>query len=314
MKRFASKNALAILAGSVSLLSLVLLPSAAVASVVSLGAAGPQNFNVLEIGTGNMTIQINAGGPVNGVAGNVGLNGTGTLALTGGTFVGGNAIVSTNANQVTLSGGATVGGIIVNQALLTQARTDALNAAATAAALPSSGLGYGTLANPIDITSGGLLHAGVYYVDKFELGNNDFLHLANDGSYVFNIVGDLKINGPAGNYLDGGLSANDVLFNYLGTTAIAFSGGSNPDGSEKAFLNGIILAPNADVNLAPGQVTGEIIGGQNISIVSGSDVNGTTVVTPVPEATTALFGAALLGVIGFARRRSAAPVAGTALS
>jgi hypothetical protein len=60
-------------------------------------------------------------------------------------------------------------------------------------------------------------------------------------------------------------------------------------------------------------VNGEIISGQNISIVSGSDV-GSTPQTPVPEPTTALFGAALLGVISFSRRRSAAPIADAALS
>src|SRR5689334_23207182 len=100
---------------------------------VSLGAAGPNNFGVLEIGTGSLNISINAGGPANGVQGNVGINGTGTLALTGTTFIHGNVIKGTNAN-VTTSGSATISGTTTtNQALLDQARADAL-AASTAAA------------------------------------------------------------------------------------------------------------------------------------------------------------------------------------
>src|SRR5882724_1063525 len=83
---------------------------------VSLGAAGPQNFTVLEIGTGEV-IGVNAGGPKNGINGNVGINTNGTLALTGGTFVTGNVFKGTGAS-VTLSGGATVGSESFDQALL----------------------------------------------------------------------------------------------------------------------------------------------------------------------------------------------------
>src|SRR6478672_1921171 len=87
----------------------ILFSYQALALPVNLGAAGPGNWAVLQAGDGK--IDVNAGGPVNGITGNVGVNGPGKLSLTGGSFVHGNVLVSTNtATQISTSGGSAVSG------------------------------------------------------------------------------------------------------------------------------------------------------------------------------------------------------------
>jgi hypothetical protein len=252
-------------------------PNTARAGLFDLGTAA--DYSILEIGTGNFNISVNAGGLPNGITGNVGIDGSGTLSLTGTTFVNGNVVVANNINQVTTSGAGYVSGSIsIDQAALTQARVDALAASAQATFLgtQAGAINLGNVTSSLHLTTG-----GVFNITNLDLNQHDKLTLGG-GTYVFNISGDFKISGDslkAGVFLDAGMSASNVLFNYTGSQAIAFTGGGAGDNSQ---VYGTILSVNQKVNLAPGTVFGEIISGQDISIVSGSDV---VAPAPLPPAT-----------------------------
>jgi len=107
------------------------------------------------------------------------------------------------------------------------------------------------------------LAPGVYNLTNFQLSRAT-LTLSGSGSFVFNISSSFALK-SAQVLLAGGATASDVLFNYTGTSDVTFTGKKSP-----SVLNGIILALNANVNLAQGLVVGEIISGQNIAIGAGS--------------------------------------------
>jgi choice-of-anchor A domain-containing protein len=230
--------------------------------------------------------------------GNVGIGLNGKLGDSG-VVIDGDLYLA-NGASASFSGSADVTGTIhldaAANALLEQANKDARAAAAAAAALPSSDGGLGLT----EITTGGTLQPGVYNLTKFELGGNEYLTLAAGGSYVFNISGSMKIGGGDGEgvLLAPGLSEADVLFNITGTTAVAFSGGGNA-----AVLHGILLAPDANINLSPGLVIGEIIGGENIQIVSGAKLHGITPPTVPDAGSTMLLMSMGLGCLAAVKRK-----------
>ncbi len=124
------------------------------------------------------------------------------------------------------------------------------------------------------------------------------------GNYVFSLQGGINFSGnktltlsaPAGNIssqfvltggsilVSGGLTADNVLLNYTGTSDVRFSGGGN-----SSQVYGTILAPNAHVSLSPGLVVGRVIAA-GLSLSSGAQI-----LTPVPEVTP---GSVIFGFLG----------------
>jgi choice-of-anchor A domain-containing protein len=276
-------------------LCIVSLKSLVLALPISLGSAGPANWAVLEIAGDGVnrpveTDQENVSGaaaPPHGfINGNVGLANISHITTSAGNFpIQGTVFLGDQSTADAATAANATGGVVPNEPLLAQAATDARNASAAAAALAPSGGGLGLTS----ITAGGNLTPGVYQLSDLNLPNSAVLKLAAGGSYIFDITGTLALH-SAKILLANGLSPGDVLFNVTGTTGVAFSGGLN----NESILNGIILAPDAQISLTPGLVNGEIIGGENINIASGGSVNGIRVPDTGSSLTLLLFSLGLL--------------------
>lgn len=147
---------------------------------------------------------------------------------------------------------------------------------------------FGTLA-----LSGGTGSTRVFNITAAQLaGTNTFSLNAPVGTTaIINVSGTSASFQNAGFSLNGGITANTVLFNFSSAQTLALSG---------IGIYGSILAPQADLTFSNGQVNGQIAAN---SFTGGGEVhiaqfNGTT---PVPEpATMAVLG---LGAIGLLRRR-----------
>jgi choice-of-anchor A domain-containing protein len=251
-----------------------------------LGAAG--GWAVLEIGNGN--VSISGPSPPGLIVGNVGIAGTspGNFSdsgdpIKGGLYLGG-------SQTATLSGGASVtGGILNNQgALLSSAASVATHASATFAGLAATQSVTGNqITGTTTITASNPGGLNVIDVSNINLGNGQVLTLNGPAGteFILNDSGGMTLN-SARVVLAGGLSANDLVFNVTGNNVQTSGGLIN-----ESVLTGIILAPNENVQLTPGSMTGEIISGQNINIASGANVSG----APAPTMGTGLPALALLG-------------------
>lgn len=230
------------------------------------------------------------------VQGNVGVAATGNISTTGNAFISGTLFLN-SAGSWSHSGTSSAGSFSQGAATdtkLNQAVQDALNASQQAAAQSSTqpGITSITLGDSGTQTIHGT-GQDVLNLTTFNLGNNSVLTLdaPAGSSFILNISGVFTNQGQV--VLTGGLTANAVLYNVVGTgQAIQFSGGGN-----RAQLSGILLSPQRDIQLAPGLVTGEIIGGGNIlTLTSGADA--------VPEpSTVALAALAVAGWMGIGALR-----------
>jgi hypothetical protein len=283
-----------------ALFSIPLLPlQRALALPVSLGAAGPGNWALLEIsfdGTSEVDAENLSGAaapPFGFIHGNVGGASITHISTSAGNFpIVGTVYLGTGSTADSATAGNATGGVVSNQALTHQAALDARAASTAAAGLASSGGGIGFTS----ITAGMTLTPGVYNLTNLNLPNGAVLNLTAGGYYVFNISGTLALH--SAQILTGvGLSESEVLFNITGTTGVAFSGGLN----QESVLHGIILAPDATVSITPGLVVGEVISGENVNIASGGSIQG---VTSVPDAgsTVMLMGLGLSFLAGAKRK------------
>jgi hypothetical protein len=257
-------------------------------AAINLGSAGPSNWTALEIGNGSVTVDTFNVAGTSAIWGNTGVSSPDHLAMSGGSLIYGNLYLG-NTATTSFSGGSGVApgySTFTNQdTLLNAATNDALAAAAFYGSQPGTSLGA--------VTTSMTLSPGVYYLTSLVLGGSSTLTLNGSGDFVFNISGALNLQGSSQVILTGGADPANVLFNITGTTLAQTGGG--------AILRGIILAPNADVTVDSGVGTkphpgvfGEVISGRNITIASGSGIQG----VPEPSVLALMIGMGGLGVLG----------------
>lgn len=250
----------------------------------NLGIAGPGNWAVLALGgvlPANET-KVSMTGPGT-TTGNVGVANAGNLALSGsaGPSIDGDVYLGMGVSVAAPN--LVTGTIFTNQdTTLDQAVIDAVNAAAF----------FNGLADTFTITGGKInssmtitatTNLNVTHITDLDLNHEDLILVGTSTQeFVINVAGGFKISGDnsladgSGKIiLSGGLTPQNVVFNIVGTGSdVATSGGSSGN-LPNVIISGILLAAQRKIAFAPGMVIGEIIaGGQSLSLVSGSQVEG----------------------------------------
>ena len=222
---------------------------------VDLGAAS----DLAVLGLPGSKLQMKDVNDLTGIVGDVGLGPDATQdfdeGLLTGTFWVDPAGDNRHANKVVISDGTV-------DSDLSGAVTDARTASVTAAALSPDQV-FGDINKNTNITGGPGLN--VIVAKKIELDHSVTLTLVGGSasSFVINLTEKFKLKEASSVVLAGGLSADNVLFNIVGTEDSAIESGS------VAF--GRILAPVAKMKIK-GQgsfLVGAIIGGKEIKLENG---------------------------------------------
>ena len=215
--------------------------------------------------------KVDVTGPPGGLVGDVCIGPNGKLSITGSEFVTGEVRLAAGAT-FSKSGSGTVGSVETNQDLSAEINA-AIAASADAASRPCTiTLNSISNATTVNATGGGAAPTVVCVGDVVLNGRTVTLSGVSGDSFIINVTGKFVLNGGS-RIVVSGIQPKDVLYNILGSGGqVAFTGGGGGTGCCKSSVDGTLIALQRNIALSPGLVNGELIGGQNISIVSGSSV------------------------------------------
>jgi hypothetical protein len=294
-------------------------------SIIDLGAAS--NYAILFEGGGNNTLQITnvttntagTGAGQGGGIGNIGVGGTGKATVSGPSTVGGSIgfsasntgqFSSNNASNVI--NGVSPGTANFNVAAVASAlnTVNALNTTLGALAGTNVSVNSNTTINAsagtFSAAGTGYTNISVFHVTSFSLNNGQNLTINGDGihSVVLDFTSNTNFHGNV--VLTGGLTPDQVVFNFVGGSALTGgptldlnNGGGSP--SNSSYLSqGIFLDPNGPVSVTNSNVRGRIFGGDShdFQYVSGSNVTA----PPAPLPSSASAGMVLLGGLALIRK------------
>lgn len=286
------------------------------ASWVTLGDAG---WYGLMAGNYN-TVTLSGGGTVDG---NVLVGKNDTLSFSGSNYIDGILLKGSNVSGST-SGTTITGGTQINNTTVQAAIADAQNAADAASALSETPGVY----SPSSITLSGStltikamtnLSENVIDITNLSLTNGTLIFDDNgyDGAkFIVNVSGNFTITSSGSGKKSeikgiNGASASDILFNVEGTgSTVSITGNSTNS------IIGTILAPQRNVDVQSGTLTGAIIAGfgnsgksYTLKDRSGFDIVAAPYSPPhrTPEpASLMLFGSGLTALWAVRKRRAVA--------
>jgi len=235
---------------------------------LGLGSAGSQG-TVLELGPHQVSIT----GPAGGILGDVDIAPNGKLSMSGDEYVTGTIRLGPGATFQNSSHSPVT---VQNNADLSAQINDAYAAYNNALSLPCT-QNYAKLDGSVNTISG---NAGLNVIcvgDVVLAGKQVYLTGPAGAKFIVKVSGKWAMTGGGNGpqiRVAGGVQPKDVLYIVVGTgEQVAFSGGGGGPGMNfAAIVDGTLLAPYRNIALSPGLVNGEVISGQNISIVSGSSV------------------------------------------
>ena len=270
---------------SIVVFSVVLgLCSAAKADAINLGAAG--DYAVLGLNGAQVNL---SSGPLQ-VNGNVGTGANGSVNFSSGTVTG--RIDRDPSASVNISGGTTFVNGGVHSVNFSPIQSAALAQASSAATLTATQT-FSSITNPVTISSNQAVNV-VSVTGDIHLSGGTF---AIDGSasdeFIFNVVGGFELSGNTNMTLSGGITADHVLFNFLGS-------GMQVQTSGQSSTVGTFLGLDRVFNINGGVHDGAFISEQTLSFQSNPVINHPSPVplpAPLAASLTLIAGVGLLQVL-----------------
>lgn len=260
---------------------LVISGEAQATMIPDLGAAG--NFAVLGLaGTETITNSLVT------INGNEGAVQGGSIANNAPSTVNGNVYVDQNSQY---SGPGSLKGSLIAQPSM--GSSGAVQSAVNDLIAQINGYTFGSSLGNINTAT--ILNAsGTLTLDSIGAINLNNANLTLNGAsnqyFVIKSSGDLSLVGTAALQLTGGITPDHVIYYFTGS-----SGSFNTKVGDT--MDGIFLAPDYTMSL-DGIFNGELISGENISLLSGAVVNqvsSTSSISATPEPSTwLLFGTGIL--------------------
>jgi hypothetical protein len=237
----------------------------------ALGLGAAANTTVLELGAS----QVSLNGPAGGIIGNVYIAPGGKANWSGGgEYLSGNVYLGAGA-QYQNSGVIIYGSIFTNQNLTAQinAAYAAYNYYLTLPATKSYSAGFNT--NVIaDTVGAGKTNVVDFAGDLHPNGNVVGITGTAGSLFIIRVHGLLKLDGGGQIRAISPVLPSNIIYVVVGTGQdVGATGGGGGSNCCNAIYDGTVLAPYRKISLSPGLVNGEIISGQDISIVSGSGIH-----------------------------------------